>query len=512
MIIFFIWKKFLRNEGKWEADELLADIMGTSAEDNAEDLSRYEDRNSFLINLSTDFSAADTADLKNEFTLKGFDTAEGLLEKFFSSLEEGEEEEASFYFELVKIQYMGELYTVNKGRELLCLDESSKSSGELISEIAEDLAGKRKDLLGEEYENEDILLFFEGGVFADLALDTEDPDLIEKIKEIALLEAEIRAIEKYSPYSAAFMLHERCALYEKLSSLFFLADDGDVSSIGITSSFETRDDLVKFYKNLKNCNAPLYIEEITGKVLEGVIKDRGFVFDDDLSDLEKQITSFNSRIENYTLSDPLSPVELEKIRDELSLQLETLEDLNSIYSLSCENKYSDIEKRVYEDLVVKALKAVKEGSDIITSADTVKEKKSLIGLRAAEYQERNKNLDELGKRLEDWETEQAEYFISNIADKKSSLEKTGENLSSLREEYHDLLNNFTSLTDQYRLKKKTSDNLLIEFNESKWLLYEAEELKQFADSPYPLRRQIRRLYLRQEELNLKKRIISTMKC
>ncbi len=483
---FLHMEKLLRNERRWDADDLLEDIMGTSDEDNAEDLSNFEDRNSYLENLNPDFSNSETSDLKNEFTLKGFDTEKDLINKFFSSLESGDSREAEFFFELVKIQYKGELDTVNKGIELLSLDESEKSSSDLIKDIENSLAEKRKELFGDNYDSSDILSFLTNNSYDDLAIDTSGPDVLEKIKEIALLEAEIKGINKYSPYSSAFTLHERNELFEKLSDLYYLAEDSESASIGVSSSFETRDDIIDFYKTLKTYNVPFYIEEITGKILESIIKEKGFIFSEDLSSMENELNLYNNRIENYSADDPLSLEELEEKRDKLSLDFDTLNDLNNCYERSLENEYSNSENKVFETLIVKALNILKDESSIITTSDTVKEKRALIISKETEYKERNTKLADLRNQLKEWETEQAAYFNDNVADKKAVLEEAKEEISTLRTEYHDLLDDFTSLTNQYREKKTAVDNALNEFTMSKWDLYEAEELKDFADSPYKL--------------------------
>ncbi len=480
-------EKLLRNERKWSCDELLSDIMGTSAEDNAEDLAVYEGRSTYLEDLSPAFSNPDTADLKNEFVLKGFDTEKGLIHEFFSSLEAGEEEKAQFYFNLVKVQHKGICATVNKGIELLSLDKSEKSASGLVKDIEDSLKEKRTELFGDDYDSSDILYFLSNNSCDDLSIEPSDPDVLDKIKEIAFLEAEMMGINEYSRYAAAFTLHERNNLFEKLSSLYFLADDGESASVGVSASFETKEDLTGFYKDLKTLNVPVYLEEITGKVLESVIKDKSFIFDEDLSSMENELNSYNNRIENFTPADHLTRDELEEKRDELALELDICKDLKGYYSLSLVNDYSNTEKSVYEALIVKALNTLKDESSVITGEETVKEKRALIVSKETEYKERNTKLTDLRNKLKEWESEQSEYFNKNIADKKASLEDAKAEISALRSEYHDLLNNFTSLTDQYREKKKAVDDLLVEFMESKWNLYEAEELKDFAYSPYPLR-------------------------
>ena len=477
----------LGNEKKWRAEDLLEDIRGSSDEDNAEDFSRYEDRYNYLESLNPDFSNSDTADLKNEFTLKGFDIESGLVNKFFVSLEDSCEDKAFFYFHLVKIQYRGELDTINKGMELLCLDESNKSSSELKNEIEDTLKEKRAFLFGDEYDHRDILLFLDEKNCDNTVIDTTDPDVLENIKQIALLEAEIKAIDKYCAYSAAFTCHERKTLFKKLASLYFLADDGETASVGISASFETKEDLIYFYKDLKTLDVPVYLEEITGIVLEGIIRENGFFFDEDLTSMKNVLESYNKRIENYTVSDPLTLRKLEEKRDELSIELDTITDLKSCYNLSLVNEYSVNEKNIYEALIVKALQTLRDESSVITSEDTVKEKKNLISSSRVKFKERSRKLTELRSKLKQWETEQAEYFKDNIADKKSFLETAKAEIAKLRTEYHDLLNNFTSLTNQYREKKKAVDVAFSEFTISKWKLYEAEELKDFAHSPYALK-------------------------
>ena len=324
----------LGNEKKWRAEDLLEDIRGSSDEDNAEDFSRYEDRYNYLESLNPDFSNSDTADLKNEFTLKGFDIESGLVNKFFVSLEDSCEDKAFFYFHLVKIQYRGELDTINKGMELLCLDESNKSSSELKNEIEDTLKAKRAFLFGDEYDHRDILFFLDEKNCDNTVIDTTDPDVLENIKQIALLEAEIKAIDKYCAYSAAFTCHERKTLFKKLASLYFLADDGETASVGISASFETKEDLIYFYKDLKTLDVPVYLEEITGIVLEGIIREKGFFFDEDLTSMKNVLESYNKRIENYTVSDSLTLRKLEEKRDELSIELDTITDLKSCYNLS----------------------------------------------------------------------------------------------------------------------------------------------------------------------------------
>ena len=275
-------------------------------------------------------------------------------------------------------------------------------------------------------------------------------------------------------------------MFDKLSALYYLAEDSESASIGVSSSFETRDDIIDFYKTLKTYNVPVYIEEITGKILESIIKEKGFVFSENLSSMEIELNLYNNRIENYSADDPLTLEELEEKRDKLSLDFDTLNDLNNCYERSLENEYSNSENRVFETLIVKALNILKEESSIITTSDTVKEKRALIISRETEYKERNAKLADLRNQLKEWETEQAAYFNDNVADKKAVLEEAKDEISTLRTEYHDLLDDFTSLTNQYREKKTAVDNALKEFTMSKWDLYEAEELKDFADSPYKL--------------------------
>ena len=484
---FLHMEKLLRNERVWAADELSADIKGTSADDNAEDISILKTKMDFLDNLDSDFSDSDTSVLENEFILKGFDMENCFVDKFFSSLEEGNKEESEFYLNLVKIMYKSEFASVDKGLELLSLKESEKSVSELTSEMEVILEEKRKDLLGNNYRDDDILLFFDQNSFYESDMDLSDSEVIEKIKEIALLEAELKAIEKYSSLSPAFILHEREELLENLKKLFCIADDGSSLSVGLGPSLEKRDDLIEFYNNLKKYNVPVYIEEITGKILQSVLKDSSFIFNDDLSSVENRFNLLSGRIENYTSSDPLPLSELEEERDELFLKLETLTDLNRYYALSLESSFSEKEKRIYENLAVKALQLMKEEPDIVTVPDIVKEKRSIIDAEEIKYKERKRQLAELREKLRQWETEQGKYFTENIADKKALLESAKDIVNTLRVEYHDLLDSFTSLTDVYRLKKEAVDKALFKFNESRWVLYEAEELKDFAHSPYPLK-------------------------
>ena len=497
-------EELLRNERSWAADELSADIKGISIEDNAGDISILKAKNDFLDNLNSDFSDSDISDLKNRFMLEGFDTERGFIKSFFSSLEEGNEERAGCYFSIVKIQNKGETAALNTGINLLSLDKSEKSASELILEIEAALAEKRKKLLGDNYRGNNILLFLSEKPFYESDINISDPEVIADIKEIALLEAEINGIERYGSYSPAFTLHERNNLYEKLSLLLCVADDGQCAYAGFSSSFGTRADLIDFYNKLKTYNVPVYVEEITGKILQSVIKDNGFVFNDDLSSLESEFNLLNGRIENYLSSDPLPLNILEAERDELFLKIETMTDLKEYFSSSLENSYSEKEKRVYENLAVKALNLMKEKSDIITVPDIVKEKRSLIESEEIKYKERICELSGLRKKLQQWETEQDKYFTDNVAEKKVMLESSKKKVSSLREEYHDLLDNFSSLTDMYRFKKEAVDNALIQFNESRWILHEAEELKDFANSPYPLNETEPRVILEKRKADFEK--------
>lgn len=105
-------------------------------------------------------------------------------------------------------------------------------------------------------------------------------------------------------------------------------NDGVSSGAGFTPSIYTEDDLIDFYEKLSGMeNVPVYVEEITAKLLEMIIKDRGFIFND-LSLYETELASYIDRIESYSAYDTLTLSELEEKRNEITVRIETIRDLN----------------------------------------------------------------------------------------------------------------------------------------------------------------------------------------
>ena len=483
---FLHMEKQLRNEREWAAEEILSDIKGDSDADNIMDISVLEERYNFLDILSPDYSVSDISDLKNKFALKGFENDNLLINKFFLSLENSNAEEGGFLLNLLKIKYRTELEEVRQGMDILSLEVSGKSADDLTSEAESVLEEKKTELFGDNYEAEDVISFLSDILFEDLPFDAADPEVIKKIYSIALLESRIRGINKYSIYSPAFTLDERKALYEELSDLFCLVNDCVSSGAGFTPSIYTEDDLIDFYEKLSGMeNVPVYVEEITAKLLEMIIKDRGFIFND-LPLYETELASYIDRIESYSAYDPLTLSELEEKKDEITVRIETIRDLNEYCIQSFKKDYTNSERRVYENLLVKALSIMKSDISVLTSPEIVKNKSSLIAGSEAEHESCNIKLSDLKEQLDEWENKQSEYFDKNIADKKDALERYRTETASLRIEYHTLLNHFTLLTDEYRIKKKAADEALNAFTDSKWNLYKAEELKDYACSPYRL--------------------------
>ncbi len=478
-------ERSLRNEKGWEAEELKDDLMGIGEEDNHTDIGILEGKKDFLEGLVIDYDNPDIEALKTNFTLNGFDTDSPFFLCFFDSLENGMDAGGRFYYEIIKLESETEYMKTLKGIELLSLSESEKSAEEIVSDIEEELDEKRGGLF--EYSGGDILSFLSKADFESLNIDIEDPDLLGKIREIAILEGEKGAVEKYSPLCLAFSPFEREALYRELSEMTALAGEDGGKSTGLSVMFENSSDVMEFYEKLMGLdNVPVYVFEALEMVMGAVIKSNGFVIEDDTSSDEAELEDYTARIENYNGDDVLSLEELEGKRDTLSLKIDSINAAKTAYKKSLDNDYPEKGKSASENILVRALDTLLMELDFVTNQDMAKGKRDIALSLENENRSNEDKLAELKDKLSKWENEQEVYFEENIAEKKSVLEERRGEVSDLRLEFQVLLDEFTSLTEQYRGKKNEVDNAFDLYSEGRWELYEAEELKDYASSPYKL--------------------------
>ena len=480
-------EKSLRNEKGWYALELIDDIEGCGEEDNHTDIGILEGKKTFLETLVVDFDNPETETLKTTLVLEGFAVTgnNGPLSRFLESLEAGMTEKALFYYELAVLEAEKNYTKSLKAVEILSLSESEKSVHELVAEIEDALAFAREGFF--EYENSGIIPFL---LLADpdaSEFDITDPGFMERIRNIAMLESELSAVNEYAPYSTAFDSFERESLYNTLAGMIALVEEEGLRDTGISAMFENEEEVLEFYEALYKIEfLPVYIIEALEKALEPVIQKRKFTFDYNTIAEEEELAGFIARIENYDGSEELSLYELEEKRDELSLKIDSVKAARSLYERTVSKSYSMEEKSCREALLLKSLDTLLMELDFITNQEIAREKRNTALSLDAGNTGNELMLEELTEKLALWQNEQAVYFEENIAEKKAALEEARLRLSAERMEFQNLLEVFTELTEEYRGRKKAVDDAFVLYNESKWELYEAEELKDFAFSPYAL--------------------------
>ncbi len=274
--------------------------------------------------------------------------------------------------------------------------------------------------------------------------------------DLMLLDAERRAVALWRPLSSAYIDSEREGLSEALFEIFGVIERDDAGGVSVcfTADLEDEEDLTELFESVFEIGAPDYITEILINIAAAEIKAKNIMASSVASDVSEGSDAVNAA----------------KLSFERSLYIS--------------EGYR--ERANFEKLLLLSLSALSsDGQDFAACGNPEEKREAVLALEKSAASALTK-LSDLENRLAGFEVETAGYFENNVADLKISLDEKKAAFDYALSEYEQSLSDLSAVAGAYRIKKTEADTAYIDYREASDALQLAQEIMDYAVSPYRL--------------------------
>ncbi|MDX9800305.1 MAG: hypothetical protein RBT69_03085 [Spirochaetia bacterium] len=275
-------------------------------------------------------------------------------------------------------------------------------------------------------------------------------------RDLLLLDAEREAVSIWRPLSSAYIDSERSRLAAELREILGIieTDDEIGSTVCFTSGLEDEEDITELFNLVFDAGAPDYIVEILINMAALEIRLKNIEI---VSDVSEEI-------------DDTGAVNAAKICMEKSKYI------NEGYR----------EKTSLEKILLLSVASLSQDEALLSGSGNEKKKReSALALEKSAAAVLTK-LASLEDKLVNLENETAASFKNNVELLKIELEEKKSIFDEALYGYEQSLSDFTSLAQSYQVKKSEADNAFTEYRDASEKLQLAQEIMDFALSPYQL--------------------------